>query len=439
LGGNSRTVMIANVSPSIATFDDTYNTLKYANRAKNIKTHVTRNVTNAQYHISNYNQIISNLKSEILELKSQLGKKDPNLNINLLQEKNFFSQNPSKIENKKEENKENTKNYLFEKAVNELKIHLQEEFSLRNKIIEEEKEISRIKNILNEENDKDKFKDKDKEKEILLNKNKTKYSSKTLLNMNTKNDVENMTIIEDTNRLQTEPCKDEINLDKENILNNILNNNNNISISHKEKFINLLEQNNSIQTDLDVNENNINNNNNFLGFNIGGGIENRDKDKDKENLLFLAKLKKSYERNSIRFSEMMQKKEIMLNIYAKNGIKDYQLEYLKSLVKAQNYKYYINEAKEKDKFYKNYIEVKEDYIKNLENQIKIRDEVINKNNLEIVFEENEEIKTLDYIKTVFSDKLPSIVHKNKNNNLNMSNFINKKSLENCYNEKNNPG
>ena len=36
LGGNARTVMIANVSPSINTFDDTYNTLKYANRAKNI-------------------------------------------------------------------------------------------------------------------------------------------------------------------------------------------------------------------------------------------------------------------------------------------------------------------------------------------------------------------------------------------------------------------
>ena len=40
LGGNARTVMIANVSPAINTFEDTYNTLKYANRAKNIKTFV---------------------------------------------------------------------------------------------------------------------------------------------------------------------------------------------------------------------------------------------------------------------------------------------------------------------------------------------------------------------------------------------------------------
>jgi hypothetical protein len=62
------------VSPAVATFEDTYNTLKYANRAKNIKTHVQRNVLNVQYHISNYTNIINNLKAEISDLKSQLNK-----------------------------------------------------------------------------------------------------------------------------------------------------------------------------------------------------------------------------------------------------------------------------------------------------------------------------------------------------------------------------
>ena len=42
--------MIANVSPSILSFDDTYNTLNYANRAKKIKSNVKRNVLNAKYH-----------------------------------------------------------------------------------------------------------------------------------------------------------------------------------------------------------------------------------------------------------------------------------------------------------------------------------------------------------------------------------------------------
>ena len=54
LGGNARTVMIANVSPFINSYDDTDNTLKYADRAKHIKTNIKRNVLNAQYHITNY-------------------------------------------------------------------------------------------------------------------------------------------------------------------------------------------------------------------------------------------------------------------------------------------------------------------------------------------------------------------------------------------------
>uniref|UniRef100_A0A7S3J0T0 Kinesin-like protein n=1 Tax=Euplotes harpa TaxID=151035 RepID=A0A7S3J0T0_9SPIT len=40
LGGNSRTVMIANISPGNDSYEDTHNTLKYANRAKNIKTSI---------------------------------------------------------------------------------------------------------------------------------------------------------------------------------------------------------------------------------------------------------------------------------------------------------------------------------------------------------------------------------------------------------------
>lgn len=37
LGGNCKTVMIANISPSSTSYEDTYNTLKYATRAKAIK------------------------------------------------------------------------------------------------------------------------------------------------------------------------------------------------------------------------------------------------------------------------------------------------------------------------------------------------------------------------------------------------------------------
>lgn len=72
LGGNCRTVMIANVNPSSSSFEETLNTLKYANRAKNIKTSVQRNVLNVNYHISEYVSLISNLRSEIKLLKEQM-------------------------------------------------------------------------------------------------------------------------------------------------------------------------------------------------------------------------------------------------------------------------------------------------------------------------------------------------------------------------------
>ena len=43
LGGNSKTIMIAAISPSYSEYDDTMGTLRYADRAKQIKTKATIN------------------------------------------------------------------------------------------------------------------------------------------------------------------------------------------------------------------------------------------------------------------------------------------------------------------------------------------------------------------------------------------------------------
>ncbi|CAD8110484.1 unnamed protein product [Paramecium sonneborni] len=80
LGGNCRTVMISNVTPSVSCFEETYNTLVYANRAKNIKTIANRNVLKAQNHISNYAQLIQNLRQENEELKLLIQQQQYNLN-----------------------------------------------------------------------------------------------------------------------------------------------------------------------------------------------------------------------------------------------------------------------------------------------------------------------------------------------------------------------
>ncbi|NWU97640.1 KI18A protein, partial [Upupa epops] len=72
LGGNCRTIMIAAVSPSSLFYDDTYNTLKYANRAKDIKSSLKSNVVSLDSHISQYLKICDEQKKEILMLKEKL-------------------------------------------------------------------------------------------------------------------------------------------------------------------------------------------------------------------------------------------------------------------------------------------------------------------------------------------------------------------------------
>ena len=71
LGGNCRTVMIVCVSPSSNHFDETQNTLRYANRAKNIQTKVTRNVFNVNRHVKDFLVKIDEQMNMINELKAQ--------------------------------------------------------------------------------------------------------------------------------------------------------------------------------------------------------------------------------------------------------------------------------------------------------------------------------------------------------------------------------
>lgn len=81
LGGNCQTVMIANVSPSSLTYDDTYNTLKYASRAKKIKTSLRQNLipnnVPKEYLIKKANEAaeeIQQLKAKIKDLEEKLSK-----------------------------------------------------------------------------------------------------------------------------------------------------------------------------------------------------------------------------------------------------------------------------------------------------------------------------------------------------------------------------
>lgn len=69
LGGNSKTVMIACVSPSDRDFMETLNTLKYANRARNIKNRISINQDKTSKTIGELRQQIAQLQLELVEYK----------------------------------------------------------------------------------------------------------------------------------------------------------------------------------------------------------------------------------------------------------------------------------------------------------------------------------------------------------------------------------
>ncbi|CAM4704605.1 kinesin-like protein KIF18B [Caretta caretta] len=72
LGGNCRTIMIAAISPSALAYEDTYNTLKYANRAKEIKLSLKSNMLSLDCHITKYAAICEQLKAEVANLREKL-------------------------------------------------------------------------------------------------------------------------------------------------------------------------------------------------------------------------------------------------------------------------------------------------------------------------------------------------------------------------------
>ncbi|KAM3961873.1 kinesin-like protein KIF18A [Aphomia sociella] len=72
LGGNCKTVMIANVSPANISYEDTYNTLKYAARANKIQLSIKKNIVDGDMRLSQYVKINEELKKKVKELEAKL-------------------------------------------------------------------------------------------------------------------------------------------------------------------------------------------------------------------------------------------------------------------------------------------------------------------------------------------------------------------------------
>jgi hypothetical protein len=72
LGGNSRTAMIACISPADINLEETLNTLKYADRARHIKNKPVVNRDPVSAQIAQYRHQIAQLRAENQQLKRML-------------------------------------------------------------------------------------------------------------------------------------------------------------------------------------------------------------------------------------------------------------------------------------------------------------------------------------------------------------------------------
>jgi hypothetical protein len=72
LCGNTKTVMISHISPASTAFEESRNTLMYAERSRSIKTKVHQNVHEVYYHVVQYQEIIAQLRGNISDMQKKL-------------------------------------------------------------------------------------------------------------------------------------------------------------------------------------------------------------------------------------------------------------------------------------------------------------------------------------------------------------------------------
>ena len=148
LSGNSKVVMIANISPSFLVIEETFNTLNFAKKIKQVKTNAQRNVEIQPIHIDKFDSIITSLKDQILNVKKEISKNE-NCNNSMI---NSYDRRNVDME----EDNETKGNQLLPKLIDEIKEHFNHEIELCKEINNIEFNISAInkQNYFNQVNNK---------------------------------------------------------------------------------------------------------------------------------------------------------------------------------------------------------------------------------------------------------------------------------------------
>ena len=146
LGGNSRILMIATVSPSLLNKEETLFTLQYAKKAKNIKVNLTKNIIEQKPQISKYEEIIKGLNIELNELKKQI-KGQGNISLSNCD----ISCNDDKGEGGLNENN----NDEYKQLQDLIRNHFEKEKQIIMEIILKEKKIEKMKHEIENQNEND--------------------------------------------------------------------------------------------------------------------------------------------------------------------------------------------------------------------------------------------------------------------------------------------
>lgn len=102
LGGNTKTVMIANIGPADYNYEETINTIRYASRAKNIQNKPRINEDPKDALLREYQEEITKLKEQLEALNSgvdptMIMKKHGVINNQIIQEKEVIIEDKEKM------------------------------------------------------------------------------------------------------------------------------------------------------------------------------------------------------------------------------------------------------------------------------------------------------------------------------------------------------
>ena len=112
--GNSKILMIANISPSFSDIEGTFNTLNFANKIKQVKLNA-QNKVETQIYIDKFEAVITDLKEEISKVRKEI-----NTNENKYK--------------KIEEDKKIDGNVILKKYIEQIKTHFNQEIELNKQI-----------------------------------------------------------------------------------------------------------------------------------------------------------------------------------------------------------------------------------------------------------------------------------------------------------------